>query len=157
MSTHSGDLVRLPSTRKSTKKVMKEVLKDNQVKTAQRRKLKNRVIVEEEVQPENVLYHEGGETEKDIDDDIAIRVMLIREKALSQYYEEPEVDAKSSKPKRTRTGEGFVIGGPGSRSLIVVLHKGPVERPDLSLAVDSYKSTNVVYEGNAGEEQISNS
>ncbi|MCE3216982.1 hypothetical protein HAX54_009840, partial [Datura stramonium] len=81
-----GDLVRLPSTRKITKKVMKEVLKDNQENTAQKRNLKNKVVVEEEVQPENVLDHKGGEIEKDIDDDIAIGVMLIREKALSQSF-----------------------------------------------------------------------
>ncbi|MCD7456628.1 hypothetical protein HAX54_032409 [Datura stramonium] len=40
--------------------------------------------VEKEVQPENVLNPEGGKTGKDIDDDVAIRVILQCEKALSK-------------------------------------------------------------------------
>ncbi|MCD7467973.1 hypothetical protein HAX54_005695 [Datura stramonium] len=58
------------------KKVMEEVLKKNQAKTTRKTKLKKRTIVEEEVQPENVLDPEGVEVDNDIDDDVTLGVML---------------------------------------------------------------------------------
>ncbi|MCD7454978.1 hypothetical protein HAX54_026673, partial [Datura stramonium] len=43
-------------------------------------KLKKQAIVEEEVHPENVLDPEGGECEKDVDDDVSLGVTLQCEK-----------------------------------------------------------------------------
>ncbi|MCD7465060.1 hypothetical protein HAX54_000475, partial [Datura stramonium] len=61
----SGDQVRLPVTRSSSRRLMEDLLKYNQYKTTQRRKLKRKMIVEEDVpvQPETVLDLEEGEKE----------------------------------------------------------------------------------------------
>ncbi|MCE0482359.1 hypothetical protein HAX54_041046 [Datura stramonium] len=59
----SGDQVRPSVTRSSSRRMIEDVLKDNQQKMTQRRKLKRKMIVEEDVpvQPENVLDPEEGQ------------------------------------------------------------------------------------------------
>ncbi|MCD9559710.1 hypothetical protein HAX54_017881 [Datura stramonium] len=61
----SGDQVRPPVTRSSSRRLIEDALKDNQQKMTQRKKLKRKMIVEEDVpvQLENVLDLEEGEKE----------------------------------------------------------------------------------------------
>ncbi|MCE3052083.1 hypothetical protein HAX54_051528 [Datura stramonium] len=51
---------------------MEDALKENQAKIVKTKKLKKRVIVKEEVQPEIILDYDDEEVERDIDDDVAI-------------------------------------------------------------------------------------
>ncbi|MCD7465588.1 hypothetical protein HAX54_001595 [Datura stramonium] len=50
---------------------MEDALKKSQDKNIRRRKLKKRIIMEEEVQPKNILDLEGDLSEKEIDEDVA--------------------------------------------------------------------------------------
>ncbi|MCD7447406.1 hypothetical protein HAX54_028478, partial [Datura stramonium] len=65
---------------------------ENQETIAKRRKLKKRVIVEEEVQSEIILDLEEEVVEKEVDDDVAISVLVQREKILSQ----PSTDGETT-------------------------------------------------------------
>ncbi|MCD7449045.1 hypothetical protein HAX54_048483 [Datura stramonium] len=60
--TQSRDQVRSLHTRASAQKLMADALKESQARTAKRRKLKRRVVVdEEEVQPDVVVDEEGSD------------------------------------------------------------------------------------------------
>ncbi|MCD9558680.1 hypothetical protein HAX54_016214 [Datura stramonium] len=63
---------------------MDDALKENRIRTSKRRKLKKRVVRENEAQTNIILDHEENEATKDIDDDVAIGVLMQRGKVLSQ-------------------------------------------------------------------------
>ncbi|MCD7465938.1 hypothetical protein HAX54_002157 [Datura stramonium] len=66
----SRDPVRPPSTKSGSKKIMEDALKKSQDKNIRRRKLKKRIIMEEEVQPKNILDLKRF-IQKEIDEDVA--------------------------------------------------------------------------------------
>ncbi|MCE3052129.1 hypothetical protein HAX54_051637, partial [Datura stramonium] len=66
----SRDQVRPPTTRSSSRKLLSDALKENHQKTTQRRKLKRKMIIEDEpsIQPENILDPE--DEDKEFEDEV---------------------------------------------------------------------------------------
>ncbi|MCD7469412.1 hypothetical protein HAX54_008457 [Datura stramonium] len=105
-----GDLSRHHSIRTSSKKVMEEELKENQEKTTRQRKLKERSVVEDDVQTENVFDPKGGEVEKEIDDYVALGIMLRHEKTVSKYSIGGKVQKAMSIPKNKGSKKSILTG-----------------------------------------------
>ncbi|MCD9639168.1 hypothetical protein HAX54_023525 [Datura stramonium] len=84
-------------------KVMDEALKENQIRTNKRRKLKKRAVKEDDkIQPDVILDQVYDEITKDIDDDVSICVLMKR--------------GKAPNPKKTEKSQGPHIKGPDTSS-----------------------------------------
>ncbi|MCD9645047.1 hypothetical protein HAX54_033700 [Datura stramonium] len=95
--------------------------RESQEKTIYRRKLKKRIVVEEEVQLENILDLEGDEVEKEIDEDIARSVKVQHEKMVSQ----PSTGGRTRLSKRLSTKK--IIAGMKRNSIEMLNEDVPEE------------------------------
>ncbi|MCD7448322.1 hypothetical protein HAX54_040763 [Datura stramonium] len=113
----SVDQVRPPVTRSSSRRPMENALKDNQQKMTQRRKLKRKMIVEENVpvQPENVLDPEKGE--KNPKDILLSTVNSRRRPGNSLAEDVPTKIVPSIRTKRNPLSTDRPSKGPGTSSV----------------------------------------